>query len=252
MIDIHSHILPGLDDGAAEEGESLEMARIAVSDGVTTMIATPHYDHPHFGTDVARADAARARLIQLLERDGIPLRIEPGGEITLSAHTRDSLGAGRLPLLAAGPYFLLELSDPPPPRFEHELFEMRLRGYHPILAHVERERTFQQSPELLHRLVSQGALCQVTAMSVTGRFGRRAERAARAFLERRLVHFIGSDAHGSGRRPPGLRAAVAIAASILGGHEAAMALVDGNPAHVLRGDELEVEPPRPPRKGWFS
>lgn len=248
MIDLHSHILPALDDGSRSLDETVRMARAAAADGVRTMVTTPHYDHPHFATERARADAAREAVVARLAEEGIALDLVPGGEVTLSAHTAERLQGGAVPVIGRGPYFLLELCDPLPRGLDQALFQLRLQGHHPILAHVERERTFQTQPEVLHRLVAQGALCQVTAMSVAGRFGRRAEKAARDFLEAGLVHFIASDAHNGDVRPPGLADAVAAATRLIG--RDAEALVTRNPEQVVAGRMLEVEAPRPLKKRW--
>jgi len=252
MIDVHSHILPELDDGAAGMDESVRMARAAWADGTRVMVATPHHDHPQHRTERADAEVRLALLRERIAGEGVALEVLLGGEVTLSAGTRARVEAGNAPLVAGGPYMLLELYDPLPPAIEQELFHYRLRGLQVVLAHVERVRAFRGNPDLLARLVSQGACAQITAQSLTSEMGRSSEQAARTFLERGLVHLIASDAHNMPRRPPGLSRAVEVAASVLGSMDDAEAMVRRHPEHLVSGRVLEIEAPRPAKRSWLS
>src|SRR3954463_1721607 len=172
MIDLHAHILPGLDDGPPDLEGSLALARAAVAAGTTKIVATPHIDMA-FGLHAADRDAPLATLREGLEREGIPLKVEPGAAIAIGRYL--DLGADELEALTmgGGPYLLLE-----PPlsvaggAFDRFLASLLERGVPMLIAHPERCPAFQSHPERLADLVGAGALAQVTAGSLAGRFGR--------------------------------------------------------------------------------
>lgn len=252
MIDVHSHILPGLDDGARSMDDALRMARDAVADGTRVMVTTPHVDHPQFHVEEAASSAALAALRDRLAAEEIPLALVAGAEVTFSERTHARVEERRLPVIGGGPFVLLELYDPLPPGLDEELFHCRLNGYQVVLAHVERLRAVQASADVVARWIDQGLHPQVTAQSVLGEMGERCERSARELLERRLVHVLASDAHNPARRPPGLARAAEAAAEILGSEEEARALVEGNPGRIVSGESLDVARPRPPARSWIS
>lgn len=252
MIDLHSHVLFGLDDGARTIDDAVAMARAAVADGTTTMVATPHFDHPQYRTAEEAASRTLAALRARIAAEGIPLELLAGGELTFSEHTRGRVQRRQLPVIAAGPWVLLELYDPLPPGIDDELFQFGLHGYQVLLAHPERFRAVQSSPDLVQRWVERGMHVQITAQSLTGEMGQRNERAARTLLERRLVHVIASDTHNAARRPPGLSRAREVAADLLGSEEAADALVTRNPRAIVEGGVVDAEAPRRPPRSWLS
>jgi protein-tyrosine phosphatase len=206
MIDIHVHILPGIDDGPATMEESLEMARIAVEDGIHTIIATPHsLDGVHFNR---RSDilSACAELNAALGKHHIPLTLLPGSEARLSIEITDELEKGRLMTLNdTGRYISLELPD----QFISQattIFIERLKDGNltPIISHPERNPAIQQNVVLLSDLISAGALCQITADSLLGAFGPHALQCCEKLIELNMVHFMASDAHSPRARPPNL------------------------------------------------
>ncbi len=251
LTDLHTHILPGVDDGAADDAAALAMARAAVEDGIERVAATPHNLRLPPGAGRAALEARVAALQRALDAAGLPLALVAGAEIALIASLPQMLDAGECVTLNRSRYLLLE---PPyaglPPRVEDLIFQAQVRGLAPILAHPERCAGLERSLPLLRRLVERGLLVQITAGSLEGRFGRHPQRLARSLLAGGLVHVIASDAHAPGDRAPRLRSAEALAARLLGPGRA-RALVSTYPAAILDDLPLEVEPPAPPPRRWF-
>lgn len=246
MIDLHCHVLPGIDDGARTLEEAVEMCRMAAADGCEAIVTTPHQRRGVWW-NADRASLARLRL-QVQEAVGAALQLHPGGEIHVDSQllseiegldgaAADSEGTGVLPL-ARSHYLLLELDDDDTPEGAEDLVhELAVAGWRPVLAHPEFVPWMAGAPEVVARLVSLGASTQVTAMSVTGDFGRRAQADCLRLLDAGLVHFVASDAHGPRRRPPGLkRAYEAIAARF--GKETARRLFAENPRAVVEDRPL--------------
>ncbi len=229
MIDLHSHILPGLDDGARTQDEALAMAREWVAAGVTTLACTPHSE-PH----IPKSSLAIAvdRLQGALDAAGIPLRLILGIEVFLEPDMASLIQRDVAFTLGGTRYMLVELPfEVWPPHTEQTLFELQLRGVTPILAHPERYRAVQTRPERVAPLVERGVLMQVTAYSVTGRGGREFQKAAETLLRHGHVHLIASDSHRPGQ-PANLPQAMVAAAKIVG-EAGARALVEDNPAAIL-------------------
>jgi protein-tyrosine phosphatase len=208
MIDLHSHILPGLDDGAPNMDDALKMCRVAQADGIHTLVATPHYRIGVYQNDQAKILAA--------------LR---------------SLQDPRL--LLGGRYALLELpAQSIPPYTRDFFFKMRLKGYTPIITHPERNSMIQSNPEILQELLHGGALSQITAMSLTGEFGERARESASRLAKSGLAQSIATDAHSPHRRPPILSKARKILEEIMGPGQA-LNMVEKTPGKILRGEPME-------------
>jgi protein-tyrosine phosphatase len=243
VIDLHSHILPGVDDGAATLEEAVAMCRLAAADGCTAMVASPHQRRGDWwNTDTERLAALHRELQAAL---GDAIRVLPGAEVhvdsQLLADVEQIPASGILPL-AGSRALLIEFDVLGTPAEGIELVhELAVAGWRPIVAHPEFIPWLAPDPALAARLVELGALLQVTAMSVTGDFGRRPQQDVHALLDLGLVHFVASDAHGTRRRPPGLRRArQAIAARW--GEERARQLVTDNPRAVLAGRPLPGAP----------
>jgi protein-tyrosine phosphatase len=239
MIDLHCHLLPGVDDGPWRLEESVAMCRLAESEGTRVLVATPHQRHPSWWNE----DRAKllALVAELQERLGEWPRVLPGAEIRADAElvaAVDELPGGSLLPLAGSRYLLVELNRQAPTVDPAELVhELTVAGWHPILAHPEHYPWLLAQPELIERLIAQGALLQITGASLTGYFGRRPQLACRNLLDAGWVHFVASDAHGIDRRPPGLQAAFAALAHGWG-EETAQALTSGNPAAVIENRPL--------------
>ena len=195
LVDLHSHILPGVDDGAPDLDTSVAMARTAAADGITMMVATPHVS---FEYELDPMDVGRrvGELNLALSRAEVPLAVLPGGEIALTRVTALEPEALRMLSLGAGPYLLVETPYAGgAPFLEEVLFDLDLRGFRTILAHPERCVMFQQDQERLARLVERGVLCSVNSGSMAGQFGRRVRDFTVHLFRDGLVHNVASDAH---------------------------------------------------------
>ncbi len=241
MIDLHAHVLPGVDDGPAALGPALEMCRMATADGCTQLVATPHQRRDPWPTD----DPAQlaAVLTALSAATGGRPTLHLGGEVRVDSELLEELdAAGRagIQTLAGSRYILLEFD---PGGFGPEPVELirdvRARDLVPVVAHPEITPFFWRADENpLPRMVEAGALLQITGASVAGDFGRAPRERAWELLEAGLVHFVASDAHRPDWRPPGLsRARRAIAAQL--GEEVARLLTETNPLAVVENRAIE-------------
>ena len=249
LVDIHCHLLPGLDDGAAGWDESLAMARAAVDDGIGTIIATPHQlgNPEHVCGEVIRSGTGQ--LQRLVARHGLPLRVLPGADVRIEPGMVQQLCDGEV--LSLGDHrrhVLLELP--------HELFfpidtvlaQLRGRGFVGILSHPERNAGIQNEPGIVRRLVEAGCLMQLTAASITGGFGQGIERFSRQLLKQGLVHFVATDAHGMKSRRPLMRRAYERIRRLVGS-ELAEELCRTNPAAVAEGRDVAPGPRTVGRSG---
>lgn len=243
MIDLHSHVLPGVDDGAPDMEGSLAIARSAAEDGVTVLAATPHV-RDDFPTAADTMERLLAEVRAAVAGAGIPIEIVGGGELSLEK-------AGALPVdelrrfgLGGNPRYLL-VETPYrgwPLDLQQRLFELRTNMITPVLAHPERNSDVQAHPELLVPLVAAGTLVQVTAASLDGRLGRHARATGLHLVQAGLAHLLASDAHAASVRQIGMSAA----AAAVGDARLAEWLTVGVPGAILHGDPL---PPRPATRG---
>ena len=233
MIDLHSHILPGIDDGAKDLAMSLEMARIAVADGIHTMACTPHIYPGMYMNDAAGIALARASLQAELDARGIALKLVVGADVHLVPGLLDGLRAGLIPTLHGSRYLLLEPSHTmAPPRFEDSVFNLVAAGYTPIITHPERLTWVEGHYPVFVRLIQQGAWMQITAGALTGVFGPRAKYWADKFVVDGHAHLLATDAHSAGRRLPQLTPALDVVTRLVGAQQAAQ-LVVNRPQAVL-------------------
>jgi protein-tyrosine phosphatase len=237
MIDLHAHILPGLDDGPSSVEDAIAMARVAFAAGTRALATTTHVDH-RFGVSPAELGAAREALAARLAEEGVDLELLAGGEIAPARLADLDDEVLRSLTLGGGPYVLLEcplsIGDP---GLDLMVAELQRRGFGVLLGHPERSPALQRDPGRLAALTRLGALAQVTTGSLNGGFGQVVQRAARAMLEQGLVHVLASDAHGPVHRPPDLRAAGLI-------DDAQMTWMTVEvPVAIVAGRPL---PPRPP------
>ena len=227
MIDLHCHLLPGIDDGAPDEGASLEMARIAFADGIRTTACTPHIYPGVFENDMAGIAARIAELQAKLDTEGIGLKLIIGADAHLTPELLGRLKARTAPTLAGGRYFLLE---PPhhvaPPRFEESVFAFIGAGYVPVITHPERLTWVERHYAVFESLVRSGAWMQVTAGSLTGRFGDAAQYVGEKMLDDGLVHLLATDAHSTRHRAPLLGEGRDAAEKWVGAEEARRLVVD--------------------------
>ena len=244
MIDLHTHVLPGLDDGPATLQGSIAVAEVAAHGGTRTLVATPHLK-PSFPQVVPAELAGRAReLTEHLRGRGLPVDVLPGAEVDLAfAATLDDGTLGHATLAGNGSDLLVETPyGPLPEDFEERVLALAARGFRITLAHPERNPTVQERPEIVGRLVDRGVLVQLTARSLDG-------RAARTLLEKGWAHVVASDAHGLDVRPPDLGARLRHAVQALP-HAAAELewMVAEAPRAILDGRPLGERPPRQARR----
>jgi protein-tyrosine phosphatase len=238
VIDLHCHVLPGIDDGPATLDDTVALARAAVAAGTRTIVATPHVNW-HYANDSAGiaelVDVVNARLVV----EELALEVRRGAEIAMTRAADLSDAELRALSLGGGPWLLVECPfTAVAAGFETLLIALRDRGHLIMLAHPERCPAFQREPETLMRLIEAGMLTSITAGSLVGRFGRDVRRFAVRLIEDGVVHNVASDAHDHARRPPGMAAELKQA----GFDRLTAWATEDVPAAILSGAEV---PPRP-------
>jgi protein-tyrosine phosphatase len=256
MIDIHCHVLPGMDDGPASMDKSIAMVRLAVADGIRGAICTPHW-HPLFWPNERNAIVIAVETLRLrLQAEDIAFDVWPGSELSLDADLEAGIADGRLATLNGGSWVLLELPGAfLPSGIDNLLLNFLRSGRRLVLAHPERYHFILRDSARLHAWVEMGVAVQITAASLLGRLGPEIATLCRVLLEHRLVHFLASDGHGVENRRPLLREAYIAAAEIMGSDDA-WRLVHTHPQAVVRNEPLllvDFAPLSLPRKRpWFK
>lgn len=203
MLDLHCHILPGIDDGAPDVQTSLAMARIAVDDGITLTACTPHIYPGLYDNNAQMILQGIEVLTRALQHAGIDLQLTCGADTHLAPDLVGGLRNGRIPTLNHTRYFLLE---PPhhvlPPRLIDSCFALQSAGYVPVLTHPERLSYVDSAYGMFQELARRGIWMQITAGSLTGRFGSKPRYWAEKMMDEGLVHILATDSHGVDRRPP--------------------------------------------------
>lgn len=235
MVDIHCHILPGIDDGPQSWELTAEMCRVAALDGITHIVATPHCNH-EFAYD---RDRYTDMLGDLSDSAEGKLTFSLGCDFHFSYdNIQDALAHPRRYTIGESQYLLVEFSDfGIPPEVKQNLLLISSSGMVPVITHPERNRPLLNKPEMVLEFVEQGCLVQVTANSFTGYWGSRSQRMAEWLLKRQAIHVIASDAHDPARRPPVLSEARKVVTE-LAGAEVADALLVQNPAAIVDGESL--------------
>lgn len=202
-VDVHCHILPGIDDGAANEQEMLRMVRIAHDEGIRHMIATPHY-HPRRGeAGSAVIDSVFHKAKALIKENFADMKLYRGNEIYFRQDAKDMLKSGELLTLAGSDYVLIEFSTSASKnQIKNAVGQLQMGGYMPIIAHVERYEDVVGEYGFLEEMVQGGIYFQVNADAVIGEQGGAKKKFIKKMIKKDLVHFIGTDAHDSQRRPP--------------------------------------------------
>lgn len=196
MIDIHCHILPNIDDGAQTLENSLEMAKTAINEGITTIIATPHHKNNQYINEKSSILEKVNDLNAVLKQENLPLNILPGQEVRIYGEVLEDYNKGEILTLNHTKYLFIEFPSSSVPRYsERLLYELQTEGIIPIIVHPERNKELQEKPDLLYKFVKNGALTQVTASSVVGYFGKNVKKFSEQMIEHNLTHFIASDAH---------------------------------------------------------
>ncbi|RIK45864.1 MAG: protein-tyrosine-phosphatase [Chloroflexi bacterium] len=243
LADLHTHVVPRLDDGASTDEMALRMLRAAEADGTTTVVATPHSHHARAadilrGVELLREQAAAA---------GVRVDVLPGSEARITSRLVEQYANGELVTLNGTTWVLIELylgDEWPFELVEKALDRLQAGGLRPVLAHAERYPMVQRAPRLMEAIAARGIPVQLNAGSLFGENGLLAQKAAESLLAKRLAHLIASDAHAAGWRQPVIRAAHLRAAELAGEDYARwMASV---PWAILAGDDVALPQPLPP------
>jgi protein-tyrosine phosphatase len=247
VIDLHTHVLPKVDDGVSSIDEATELGRAAEAAGVVALAATPHV-RADFPTSPEQMEQGVAKVAKAFRKAGLSIRVLSGAELSFESvvtHSNDDLrrfGLGGNPdaLLVEFPYAGW------PVRFISTLQDLRARGFLVVLAHPERNAEIQAAPERLRQAVATGALVQITTASLAGAFGRRARRAALDLVEIECAHLVASDAHDATSRLLGREA---LAGAI--DDERAEWLTTGVPSAIVEGTPLPSRPTGPAGRNWL-
>jgi len=242
MVDIHCHILPGLDDGADTLETSIQMAETAIAEGVTHIVGTPHANS-HYKFD---PEIIRQRRDELQAAVGGRLKLATGCDFHLSFDNLQDLEKNHLKYtINQKNYLLVEFDEfSIPPSMDETMHHLHLIGLSPIITHPERNAMLRAKPERMYRWLHQGSYVQITAQSILGRFGTSAQQLAEQWLNEDRVHFVASDAHNMKSRPLQLRDAFDAVAKRRG-EQVALALFRDNPLAAFEGRSLPYEPEQP-------
>jgi protein-tyrosine phosphatase len=242
MVDIHCHILPGLDDGPDSFEESVQMAEMAIADGITHVVATPHANSMF----VFDPTAVKRLRDELQEKVGDRLQLATGCDFHLSfENLQDIAGNTAKYTINQKRYLLVEFAEYAiPPSMEDTLHQLQLLGLSVVITHPERNRLIRSHQDRLRRWLHLGCYVQVTAQSLLGQFGENAQKEVERWMDQEMVHFVASDAHSTTRRPLKLRGAYD-AVSRRHGEQMAQALLHDNPLAAFEGRPLPYEPEQP-------
>lgn len=252
LVDMHIHLLAGMDDGPRTPEDALEMCRMASAEGTRLAASLAHQNERWSEVTPERIRTAVTSLAESLKSAGIDLEVFPTGEVMVRTDLAEAYKAGTLLSVAdRGAFMLLEMPHDLYVDLRHTIEELRQVGIRPILAHPERTPELLHEPGTIEALIAQGCLVQVSSGSITDPSDGRTESAIRDWINRGVVHLIGSDGHSPRRRAPKLAAAVERIRRWAG--EAAADRIGSTLGRmVLRGLPVRVPPPRPPARRWWA
>ncbi|MEH7249339.1 CpsB/CapC family capsule biosynthesis tyrosine phosphatase [Neobacillus niacini] len=242
MIDLHCHILPGVDDGAQSLADSINMARKAVEQGIHTIVATPHHLNNAYENPKQQILARVEELNQQLHNENIDVKVLPGQEVRIHGEMIEGYLAGEILPVNHTPYVLVEFPSNHVPRYTEKLFyELQVNGLIPVIVHPERNQEIIERSDLLYQLVKKGALTQITAASVCGDFGKKIKNFSLQLVEANLTHLIASDAHNIKNRTFKMREAFAVIEQKYGNEM--VYYFDDNAALMIEGKHVYKEDP---------
>ncbi|MEW9671336.1 tyrosine-protein phosphatase [Ammoniphilus sp. 3BR4] len=252
MIDLHSHILYGVDDGARNSEDTLAMARQAVGDGIRTIVATPHHKDGTYLNPPEKILTRCQEVQSLLDEHEIHIEILPGMELHVHGGVTEDLVEGQIMTYNQQQrYILLELPRDHVPRYINQLiFQLQMKGVIPIIPHPERNKEISENLNALYGLIKQGAMAQLTAASVCGKFGKKIQKASQEMIKHHLVHFVATDAHNTGSRGVVLSEAYDEIARRFGMDY--VELYQGYAKKVIEGKDCEIIPAEKVRKKLFG
>ncbi|KOF57312.1 MULTISPECIES: tyrosine-protein phosphatase [Clostridium] len=240
MIDTHCHIIPGIDDGAKDIETSIKMLKIAEKDGIKTIIATPHYYRNKYECNIEDAKNHLDELKELARNEGISVKIVQGQEIFLDKYTVDLYKNGTIGTINNSKYILVETSfvGSKPKDVLENIYEIKLLGLTPILAHPERYGFIIQDNSSINEFIKEGCLFQITSSSITGIFGKDVKKTSENLIKSGICNFIGSDAHTTGRRSPRMKEALEEVRKL---NENAYESIEKNSEAVISNKELDIK-----------
>ncbi len=246
MLDLHCHILPGVDDGAVDPADSLVMARAALDQGCRAVCATSHLWEGLFDTSPELNATEHRHLVALLKREGLDLEVFHAAENFLDEDVSAEEFAEKAVVLADGPYVLFDFAMRALPDVDAAVRALEAVGKRAVIAHPERNALLQQDPTPIARWIDLGALIQVNAPSILGRHGREAQEIADLLLDSEALHAVASDAHGT--RRPFCLGDVRVVLKAAVGEEAATLYCAENPWRIARGEDVptrsvDIQPP---------
>ncbi len=252
MIDIHSHILPGVDDGARDMEMAMEMVRIYKRNGVNKIIATPHYvKNSSMSTSLEKNKKVLEEVRREIEIAGLDFEIFLGHEIYLCRDILEKLKTGKVGTMNETSYVFIELPQMDIPDYTRKLIrELVAEGYRPILSHPEKNTLIIEDINIVYDFIGDGALIEVDIPSVCGNFGMDVRRASEELLKHKMVHFLGTGAHSSIRRTPRIDSGLEKIKNLID-DEAFRRLTHDNPRRLIEGEKLEIEEAREYRKSKF-
>ncbi|MRI34272.1 capsule biosynthesis protein CapC [Endozoicomonas sp. OPT23] len=214
MIDIHNHIIPGIDDGAQSIEDSLALLKLAVDNGIQKLVCTPHMHAGRFENDIDTILPPFIKLLSAKSEQNLPIEIAMAAEVRISDEFMIQLKKNKVPMLGqwqGSDCILLEMPHAQIPMgIENLINWLKRQNIRPVIAHPERNKEIMRHPERAKKLAEKGALFQLTAGSIAGQFGSQAEEISKWLLDNKLAQFVASDAHNTTRRPPAMKEAAAV------------------------------------------
>ncbi|WP_239738333.1 CpsB/CapC family capsule biosynthesis tyrosine phosphatase [Mammaliicoccus sp. H-M32] len=205
MIDIHNHLLVGMDDGPQSLEETIDLLTQAKEQGITGIVVTPHHLHPRYNNIFSDVDNAIKDLTRNQQIKNFNIQLYPGQEIRITDKVLKDIDQHQIQGINHSKYLLIELPSNAVPHYtKNLLYEIQTKGFIPVIAHPERNKAIAQDINLLYELINNGALSQITASSLTGKLGKNLQKVSIQMIEHNLIHFVASDAHHSENRPFGL------------------------------------------------
>ena len=244
LLDMHSHMLPGLDDGASNWKQSLIMASMAVEDGIEGVVCTPHWVLGRYENTRSVILSALEKLKKKLADHEIPLKVYPGAELHLDVSIPQGIRAGDLLTINdTGCFALIELPEELLPQNLEEFFwDLHTQKITPIISHPERNAVLLQDPMRLYQWVQMGVLTQLTAASLLGLFGRKVQKFSALLVEHNLIHILATDAHGLNVRTPILSEGYKVIEGMKG-KETAFQMVCETPKRIIQGEPVSPDEP---------
>ena len=243
MIDIHSHILPWVDDGAKDIAMSIDMAKMYLDNGITKVIATPHYIEGSRAISIEENIAALEELRKELLKEKLEIEIFLGNEVYISPNMLENIDNKKVCTLNNTRYVLIELPMNDIPIYvENVIYTLLIEGYVPIIAHPERNIKIMEDPNILYNYISKGALAQLNLPSLEGLYGNKVMMTAEILLKHQMIHFVGTDAHTNRMRSPNVQEALKILMSIVG-RQSFQKFTCGNSKLLLENKIIDINPP---------